>query len=288
MNTSDQSESVNKFVQLLDTFPNGNTIISKYLPPYTDFFFTDQLLNEETLEVVRNNNYRLGITSQDFGYYVPDVFVDIDTKTVTFYKNLITVITSYYNIGNQVRKAEIETAILKNVNNPLVKEVILVCENVHTPFIHPKIKEVFFTRQPLYSDFFELANKQTGAVMITNSDIELATTSLTRVPDLNEVFTLTRQELDGRTTFIDNYELYDSHDSYMFFPPLRIDYNEFKFPQNKWGSENVVNYKLFTAGYRLSNPCRSIITIHHHQSEIREPNRERINNNTPFIRVFPS
>ena len=50
-----------------------------------------------------------------------------------------------------------------------------------------------------------------------------------------------------------------------------------QFYQNVWGSENVLLYELIKLDYNIYNPCKDIIIVHEHQTDIRNQGRIRIN-----------
>ena len=68
-----------------------------------------------------------------------------------------------------------------------------------------------------------------------------------------------------------------SHDCFIFRSPLdKLDLNKLKVKQNVWGSESLVLQELKKKEYITRNPCKHIIIIHEHQSDIREKNRGNI------------
>lgn len=115
--------------------------------------------------------------------------------------------------------------------------------------------------------------------MITNVDISLKNTQLSLVPNSKEIFCLTRYEIDGSSPLIDNYHKFFSHDSFMFWAPLKIKNGYFYYPQNVGGSENLTMFYLQQMGYKLSNPCKQIKITHHHTIDDRVIDRMRINEN---------
>ena len=70
----------------------------------------------------------------------------------------------------------------------------------------------------------------------------------------------------------------------MFKSPINSDIiRRIKYPQNVWGSENVLLFELNKFGYRIYNPCRSIIIVHEHKSNERNDNRIRINEGDTYV-----
>jgi hypothetical protein len=147
-----------------------------------------------------------------------------------------------------------------------------------------KIVVIAVGKQPMYSDLFTYATQNlVGKIcMVTNSDIYLykfRSNLYKHLEDQNTVYTLTRYEHDMSCPFIKKYIGCYSHDSFIFKSPLKntefID--KIVHPQNVWGSENVLMYELNKCGIRMFNPCYQAIIVHLHKTELREPDRIRIN-----------
>ena len=123
--------------------------------------------------------------------------------------------------------------------------------------------------------------------MISNSDIWLKEIKKdylinTLQQTNNIVYSLTRYEYDNSCPLIDDYM--GSHDVFMFKSPINSDIiRRINHPQNVWGSENVLLFELNKFGYKIYNPCRSIIIIHEHKSGERNDDRVRINNGDTYV-----
>jgi hypothetical protein len=134
-----------------------------------------------------------------------------------------------------------------------------------------------------YYDFFNYAiNELNGKIcMVSNSDIYIHECDINLISILNnnEVYALTRYEYDLSCPLINDY--HGSHDSFIFRSPLNITLENFKFPQNVWGSENKLLALLYNQGITIKNPCKQIKVVHLHQSNIREPDRQWISCHTP-------
>ena len=76
-----------------------------------------------------------------------------------------------------------------------------------------------------------------------------------------------------------------SHDCFIFNSKLNFinNLNNIKHIQNVWGSENVVLYELKKANIKVYNPCYQIITVHLHESNLRNSDRKRINQKRSYI-----
>lgn len=197
----------------------------------------------------------------------------------------INLITSFYTSSEPERNAELRKALDQNINSRYVECLHLFVDDkesynyLEKHYTGRKIIVIAVGKQPLYSDLFEYANKLNKLCMITNSDIWLYTVEnihLINNMKNNDVFALTRHEYDLSKPFIDGYQ--GSHDAFIFRSP--IDKNiikHLKFPQNVWGSENVVLYELSKLKYKLYNPCIQIKIVHEHKTEERNADRPRIN-----------
>ena len=226
---------------------------------------------------------------------------------------MINLITSFFRPNQQQRVDELIKCLQENIKNDNIEKIhlffekqedidylknVLSNDNTNNDFkdtmeqlqfklnrmensiklleeqgINNKIQIILFNEQPLYSDFFEYANKLKGKIcMISNSDIWLKNVDLDLIKLIQTkdklMYALTRHESDGTCPLIDKYWM--SHDSFIFKSP--INYNiqgGMNHIQNKLGSENIIIIGLRKLGYRLFNPCKDIVIIHEHASGIR-------------------
>lgn len=207
---------------------------------------------------------------------------------------MINIVTSFFipkfaSDLNADRYEELKTALNKNLESPLIEKIhLFVDDEVALEYIHkldnPKIVVIAVGKQPMYSDLFTYANENLDGkiCMVTNSDIYLHkfTSNLFKhLQDNNTVYALTRYEHDMSYPLIKKYFWIHSHDSFIFKSPLKntgfID--KIIHPQNVWGSENLVMYEMNNCGIRIFNPCIQAIIVHLHKTELREPDRIRIN-----------
>ena len=156
-------------------------------------------------------------------------------------------------------------------------------------YINNKIRIIEIGKKPNYSDLFKYCFQQlqNKICMITNSDIYIHNCDI-KVLELlninkNLVYSLTRYEHDFTSELIDNYV--GSHDCFIFNSTLDNDnkikheelLNNINFPQHYWGSENKLIHELKKINKIVLNPCKQIMIIHLHKSNVREDNRPRIN-----------
>ena len=205
--------------------------------------------------------------------------------------NKINIITSFFisklnNPNIELRNNEIVDTLRRNLASPYVDTIHLFIDDYDS---YNKLKILFNkylangkiivaslnNGMPLYYDFFNYANTMLNdkMCMITNSDIYIHTCDINLLSILkdNSVYALTRHEYDLSCPLIHDY--HGSHDSFIFTSPLNISIENFRFPQNVWGSENKLLELLYTQNILIKNPCKQIIIVHLHQSFIREEDR---------------
>ena len=207
---------------------------------------------------------------------------------------MINIITSFYicklkekNVNE--RNEELVESLKKNIESQYVEQIhlfvdddesLLRIENLFGNYIsNEKIIIINNGKQPLYSDFFDYANNnlKNKICMITNSDIYLHSVDKNLIYYLrqksNILYALTRHEYDMSCKLINRYQ--GSHDCFIFNSPLitKNFIENIQFTQNNWGSEAKVLQELYKNGVKIYNPCRQIIIVHLHKSEVREEER---------------
>jgi hypothetical protein len=207
---------------------------------------------------------------------------------------MLNIVTSFFipkfaSDLNADRYEELKTALNKNLESHLIEKVhLFVDDNLALEYItqlnSPKIVVIAVCKQPMYSDLFTYATQNLAGkfCMITNSDIYLDkfTSNLYKhLEDQNTVYALTRYEHDMSCPLIKKYRGCYSHDSFIFKSPLKNTnfISKIIHPQNVWGSENVLMIELHKCGIRIFNPCMQAVIVHLHKTELREPDRIRIN-----------
>lgn len=201
---------------------------------------------------------------------------------------MLNLITSFYvSKTNSLRNMDLERSLKNNIQSEYIERIHLFVDDdfalkrlESSEFLSDKIVIIGITQQPLYSDLVSYANTLPNKLcMISNSDIWLH--SILNIDLLvnmskSDIYALTRHESDMTSPLIDEYR--GSHDVFIFHSPLcESIIKHIKFPQNVWGSENVLLYEFDKLKYNLSNPCRQIKIIHEHILDDRDENRERIN-----------
>lgn len=125
--------------------------------------------------------------------------------------------------------------------------------------------------RPTFNDFFRHANTllpNDSVVAIINSDIFFdETIRLAENIGKNEVYALSRWDIqkDGSAKLFNRS---DSQDVWIFRTPV----GEIKgadFTMGRAGCDNRIAFLFEQAGYKVTNPCKSIINYHLHLSGVR-------------------
>lgn len=160
---------------------------------------------------------------------------------------------NYYEDKNLNRKLEIDYCLYKNLQNKNINTVVIESQK-HLTFDY----------------FFNLINKITNDEdinIICNSDIYLDDTIiLTEKIKENECYALSRWDVhpNGTPIFFDRR---DSQDTWIFKGKVKKVIADFTL--GKRGCDNRLAYELRRAGYRVTNPSKTIKTYHVHNSNIR-------------------
>jgi hypothetical protein len=204
------------------------------------------------------------------------------------------------------RQEEYAVCVLRNVECPHVKRVLLVVQDAVSfallrESVVPRIPQSLATKlvpvqfakapqQPHYADLFRasrmLADPNTPT-MVCNSDIYLTTSfNIARVQELfapgqhpqqpaaaasNVALALTRYEDEQLSApLIADYR--GSHDAFIVRPrDLTEDFlGAVDHPQNCYKAENIVLHELQRRGFEVRNPCLSVHIFHQHGEDVRQ------------------
>ncbi len=184
---------------------------------------------------------------------------------------MIRLITSYYVDSDPQRQKELDFCIEKNVNNPLIDEILILNETDTLPLENSKIKEIKFSR-PKFKDFFESINnitEENDVNILTNTDIFFNETlgNLNNLKLVNKVVTLLRWEYNGGKPFIPTRRG-DCQDSWIWLGKMgNLDNTDFYL--GKLGCDNRIAWEFKNSGYDLTNDCDLIQSIHVHETKKR-------------------
>jgi hypothetical protein len=173
----------------------------------------------------------------------------------------INLLTGWYS---SYRNDENMECLQKNLKNPFIDKIVLICED-NTEFpIHEKIIGVRVSRRPTYNVFFEEANKLNGDIsVVTNSDVYFDDTiKYMEYLDEDDCYVLSRWEVKKDRIGKFHWDHPDSQDAWAF--KGKIKKLEYDFGLGYLGCDNRVAHELKTLGYNVTNPSKSIIVNHLH------------------------
>jgi len=189
--------------------------------------------------------------------------------------------TSYYKDKSTVRQAELELCMKMNKNNKAIDKIYVFLEGKKQDFNclkHDKIK-VIETSRPTYKMFFELVNSVTQPEdinIIANTDIffDESLKLCRQKMQPNDCYALSRYHLNEDQSIKLHNEKY-SQDTWIFKGQIRIP-SFCDFFLGMRGCDNRIAYEIRSAGYNITNPAYSIISIHYHVSDLHNYTKEDI------------
>lgn len=137
--------------------------------------------------------------------------------------------------------------------------------------LSPFIYIIPVSGRPTFADFFQVINKHLpddSVVAIINSDIFFdETIALAENIGKNEVYALSRWDIqkDGRAI---PFHRADSQDVWIFRTPVK-EIKGADFSMGRAGCDNKIALLFEQAGYKVTNPCKSIHAFHLHLSGVR-------------------
>jgi hypothetical protein len=187
---------------------------------------------------------------------------------------MINLFVSYYKAATPERQAEIDYCLKANCENPMIDIVyVLTNEQIHK-LMNGKIVKMLFDGNPTYGAFFNAINavtKPDDINIISNADIIFdETIALTSQLKANECWALSRWEMRiDYTKHPEQIQVYgDSQDCWIFRGKIK-PLSKSDFPLGKLGCDNRIAYEIQKAGYKISNPSKSVHTWHLHNSNVR-------------------
>ena len=177
-----------------------------------------------------------------------------------------------YKDSNPARQRELDYCIRTNAELKSIDKICAIVDSLE-PYAkwaqqYPKIELFRLNSRPTYRDFFIIANQTQSSNdqinIIANTDIVFTQTlDLLRTFQWKNFFIcLTRND------FIDSHLSQCAQDSWMWKGPMRIP-SKCDIKLGVPGCDNAIAYAVTTAGYKLHNPAKSIVSIHIHASNIR-------------------
>lgn len=203
---------------------------------------------------------------------------------------------SHYSEPDAARQAELCSALARNLENPLIDAVWLldekgsVCVDVAEA---PKIRQIPCLKRPGFDQFFEaiaLHSGENDINILANSDIFFdESLSVAAGIGADDCYALSRWDTDDVEPILFNTP--DSQDAWIFRGPPRRALIEASrsFAPGVGGCDNRLAYEFEKAGYRVSNPSKSIRALHLHKSGVRRWSKDHADLvPRPYLLVTPA
>jgi hypothetical protein len=179
-------------------------------------------------------------------------------------------ITTYYIDKNPKRQLELDFVLDKNIQNKLISEIFLLCEQLPQKELPNKVSIINVSKRLKFQELIVFANqiKTDEFKILCNTDIFFdETLSLLEKSTKNSfVYCLTRW--DYRET--ENpvfYENFKSQDAWVFVG--KLPENIGNYFMGLPGCDNRFAKELLDSGYNIKNPSLTIRCIHVHGSNLR-------------------
>lgn len=209
-------------------------------------------------------------------------------------KSKVILITQFYKPKWKQRRNEINDCLNNNLNNKYIDEIHLFVEGDQDfEKIFPnnknlnKIHKITLKDRLSFKDAFEYSNKNlsnSAIKILSNSDIYFNDTLKeihNNLLDDKHVLALTRHNFNKKNKkIIKQAAPSSSQDSWAWKGKMTLDpddkyYKKDGIKLGYWGCDNYIANLFKKAGYSVSNPCQSIISIHLHE----DFNKRAINKN---------
>ena len=194
----------------------------------------------------------------------------------------------YYNFPDAERQKELDECLLKNCQNGQIGEIFIFSESeppVGVP--KPKVKHVVTGNERLsfqwVIDYANLVTRDCDYNILCNSDIILES----QIPEFPDPYFLALTRYGDVPMGFFQYA-YASQDTWIWKGINKIKTADFCF--GVLGCDNKLAYEAYEAGYYVTNPSKTIRTVHRHQTKIRTPeasdNRYRLPR--PYLYLTPT
>lgn len=196
--------------------------------------------------------------------------------------------TQYYNSGDPARQKELDECISYNLSRPWIAQVVIFYEQGFVPNVS---KNASITLVPIetrlsYKDVFDWFDLNptcpNAAIIFSNTDILITNDVRTLLPGIlkNDFLALTRYEsISDKTPICTNSCipgcLSVSQDTWIFLASSVSQLSECTSRDNIigiLGCESFLLGNIHSGGFRISNPCFHVKTIHKHNSMVRSYN----------------
>ena len=218
----------------------------------------------------------------------------------------ILLITQFYKSNNQARQKEIVDCLHRNLNNPFIDKIYLICEKPYTlreigvnaNVNSSKLTLITINKRMNYFDAFTIVEDYglNGYVIIANSDIffdrSLESLYVSNASKEKKIYCQLRFEYT--TTKLEQCSLFgprtNSQDSWIFhsnYNVLKEHRKVFNFELGIPGCDNHITYLLSLLGYKLHNEPFFIRTYHNHASNVRTYTNDTKRVISPYIFIRP-
>jgi glycosyltransferase involved in cell wall biosynthesis len=181
-------------------------------------------------------------------------------------------ITPFYKDKNPIRHQENVAALIHNIQERVFWRIVLVVDDVDYTLqdvvLPPTVEVRYQNGRPTYNDLFAIANEAPipCVSIIANTDIYFNRDSINLIEatiNSETCFALSRWDVDdsGGATLYDHW---DSQDAWVFYGAIRAIDGSFYL--GKPGCDNAIAHRIESAGYKVTNPSKSIKSYHIHLS----------------------
>jgi hypothetical protein len=185
-------------------------------------------------------------------------------------------ITTYYIDKNPKRQLELDFVLDKNIQNKLISEIFLLCEQLPQKELPNKVSIINAAKRLKFHELIVFANqiKTDEFKILCNTDIFFDETLslLETTTNNNFVYCLTRWDYKESEN-PEFYENFKSQDSWIFKGnlPKNIGYYFMGLP----GCDNRFAKELLDSGCEIQNPSLTIKSVHVHGSNLRNYHKSK-------------
>jgi hypothetical protein len=179
-------------------------------------------------------------------------------------------ITTYYRDNNKIRQLEFEYVLGNNIENPLIKKIILLCEQPPNTELSNKVSVINVGKRLKFKEVIVFANKLdiNEIKIICNSDIFFngSLVHLDSKLDCKLIYCLTRWDYieESNPVFYENFK---SQDAWIF--KGKLPENIGNYYMGLPGCDNRLAKEFIDSDFKILNPSLTIRAIHVHGSNLR-------------------
>ena len=200
----------------------------------------------------------------------------------------INLITSYYTSEDDLRQAEIDTCLRRNILNKSIDNVF-VLTNDELPFEKDNLFVIRCKLRPTYNDLFRVTQRRlfetSNINIIANADIyfESDIEELLKYDLRNTCLALSRWDVTNNGTY--HHASKESQDTWIFEGAVKTNTDGWMQIGIK-GCDNRIAHELHNVGYKVINPSKLIKSYHLHSSDVRSDDKSIIEG--PYLFISPT